>query len=165
MCIPLNHVNLNQVLCKRHNIKDDHDKCEFLVYGVNLVNMKKILTIRTLYLFVNKTLFNYDIHIRYQNSSVVKTLQPGDTFPMPESIDNCKFQIRISSFQKHLENDLEDDDKGSDDSVDENLDELKSLTAKNLQDLNKESKERNWSDPLNIQTLKKKLPLDKATFL
>jgi len=88
-------VNLKQVGSRRHNVRDD-GKDDGLVYGVRLVNMKKILTIRTLFLFSNKTLFNYDIHVRYQNSSVMRTLHPGDTMPLPESMDVCYFQIRIS---------------------------------------------------------------------
>ena len=55
MSIPLSNVNLNQVGSKKHYFKDDerHERSEFYVYGVTQVNMKKILTIRTQYLFVN----------------------------------------------------------------------------------------------------------------
>ena len=60
MSIPLTNVNLNQVGNKKHFINDDEgSNNEFYVYGVSLVNMKKVLTIRTQYLFVNMTLFNY----------------------------------------------------------------------------------------------------------
>ena len=51
---------------------DRHNNSEFYVYGVSFINMKKVLTIRTQYLFVNKTLFNYEIHVRFKNSSIVK---------------------------------------------------------------------------------------------
>ena len=49
MTIPLNNVNLNQVGCKKHYLRDDekNESSEFYVYGVTQVNMKKVLTVRS----------------------------------------------------------------------------------------------------------------------
>ncbi len=58
--------------------------------------MKKILTVRSQFLLVNQTFYSYEIHIRFKNSSLVKTLQPGDKFPLPESYNKYKLQFRIS---------------------------------------------------------------------
>ena len=57
MSIPLKDVNLNQVSCKKHYLRDDEVRAdsEFYVYGVSQVGMKKVLTVRTQYLFVNQT--------------------------------------------------------------------------------------------------------------
>ena len=99
MSIPLNSVNLNQVGCKKHYVRDDES--EFFVYGVTFANMKKVLTIRTQYLFVNQTFFSYELHIRFPNSSLLKTLHPGDRMPIPDLYNKCKFQLRIASAQSH----------------------------------------------------------------
>mmetsp|Transcript_23179 Transcript_23179/g.22662 ORF Transcript_23179/g.22662 Transcript_23179/m.22662 type:complete len:160 (-) Transcript_23179:1764-2243(-) len=101
MSIPLNNVNLNTVGCRKHFIHEDSQEemagdSEFYVYGVQFLHMKKILTLRTPYLFVNKTLFSYDIHVRNRHHSTFTRLEPGDTLPLPQSLDNAKFQIRIA---------------------------------------------------------------------
>jgi hypothetical protein len=87
MTIPLNHVNLNQVGCKKHYLRDDdrQQASEFYVYGVSQVNMKKVLTVRTQYLFVNQTFYSYEVHIRFPKSSIIKSLAPGDRLPIPDS--------------------------------------------------------------------------------
>jgi hypothetical protein len=55
------------------------------------MNMKKILTIRTQYLFVNQTLFNYEVHIRFKHNSLLRKLAPGESMPIPGTFDSCKF--------------------------------------------------------------------------
>ena len=45
--------------------------------------MKKVFTIRNQYLFVNQTFFSYDLLIKFSTSSIVKTLNPGDRYPIP----------------------------------------------------------------------------------
>ena len=104
MNIPINSVNLNQVGTKKHYVKSDekHANSEFYVYGVTQVNMKKVLTLRTQFLFVNQTFFKYEVHIRFPNSSIVKSLDPGDSLPIPDTLNNCKFQIRIAQEQAHF---------------------------------------------------------------
>ena len=90
MNIPLSNVNLNEICNKKkHYVRDDEESknSEFYVYGVQLINMKKILTIRCQYLILNQTLFEYEIHIRYPNSSFLKTVRPGESFPLPKAYD------------------------------------------------------------------------------
>ena len=55
MTIPLTNVNLNLMGFKKHYIRDDEkkEKSEFYVYGVSQIKLKKVLTVRTQYLFVN----------------------------------------------------------------------------------------------------------------
>jgi len=53
--------------------------------------MKKVLIIRTDYLFVNQTFCTYDINIKYQGLQVAKTLKPGDRLPLPNNFNRCKF--------------------------------------------------------------------------
>eukprot|EP00347_Sterkiella_histriomuscorum_P000566 403375355 len=177
MSIPLSSVNLNQVGCKKHFVKDDErlNHSEFYVYGVTQVNMKKVLTIRTQYLFVNQTFFNYEIHIRFSNSSITRSLAPGDRLPIPDTINQCKFQIRIASQQNHIEAEEETgghmtpnlarriskkQNQNNDESVllEEALNQRGDI--QNFQIVS-----RNWSDLLPINALKLKLPVDKTTFL
>jgi hypothetical protein len=70
--------------------------------------MKKVLTVRTEYLFVNQTFFSYDIHIRFMTSSIVKILGPGDKLPIPNDYNKCRFQIRISPLKMSTENSLKE---------------------------------------------------------
>ena len=94
LSIPLNNVNLNLVGFKKHFFRDENSS-EFYSYGVQQVNMKKVLTVRTQYLFVNQTFFTYEIHVRFKNSSFTKTLLSGQSMPIPDSYNGFKFQIRI----------------------------------------------------------------------
>lgn len=99
MSIPLKSVDLNQVGIRKHFVKE-MDRGEFYVYGVQLLNMKKILTLRTEFLMVNNTLLVYEVHIRFPNKSEIKRVEQGGCLPFPQAYNKSKFQIRVAPNQE-----------------------------------------------------------------
>jgi hypothetical protein len=77
---------------------------KYIVYGVTLIKMRKILTVRTPFVFYNKTLFVYEIEIVERNTGREREkieLNPDKKYPINfEYYENCDLKIRIT-----LEND------------------------------------------------------------
>lgn len=85
---PIKEVNLNKSLkpC-RHYFRHQKFK-EFIVYSIEFENMKRVLTLRTQYLLVNKTLHDYQIKIINQFNKEqfeIKMLKAGNFLPLPET--------------------------------------------------------------------------------
>lgn len=85
---PIREVNLNksQKPC-RHYFRSQKFK-EFLVYSIEFENMKRVLTLRTQYLMVNKTLHDYQIKVINQLNKEqfeIKMLKSGASLPLPET--------------------------------------------------------------------------------
>lgn len=93
----LSEINLNKSMkpC-RHYFKSQKFK-EFIIYSIEFENMKRVLTLRTQYLMVNKTLHDYQIKIiSVINESQVelKTLKAGQSLPIPESYNQSHMHLR-----------------------------------------------------------------------
>lgn len=66
-----------------------------MYYGVRLQDFKKVLTVRTQFLLVNKTAHDYLVHFRLAQVSLVKLLESGDSLPLANRLDKSKIQIKI----------------------------------------------------------------------
>ena len=60
---PISEVDLNKSIkpCRHYFLREKFK--EFIVYSIEFENMKRVLTVRTQYLMINKTLHNYAIKI------------------------------------------------------------------------------------------------------
>ena len=73
-------VNLNQTSTGNRHYYQNQKYKEFIVYSIEFANMKRILTLRTQYLLVNQTMFDYDVKIISgfdRNNFEVKVLSSG----------------------------------------------------------------------------------------
>jgi hypothetical protein len=68
---------------------------EKLFYGVKMIDFKKVFTIRTRYQMVNHTSYDYLVHFRFQNHSLLKFLESGESIPLSDRLDKSKIQIKI----------------------------------------------------------------------
>ena len=96
---PIREINLNKSQKpSRHYFLNQKFK-EFLVYQIEFENMKRILTIRTQYLMINRTLHDYSIKIinlLNRDLREDRLLKAGDSFPIPESYNQSVMQLKLA---------------------------------------------------------------------
>ena len=68
---------------------------EKIFYGVRLINFKKVFTIRSQFQLVNLTGFDYLVHFRFKECSVLKFLEAGDSLPLSMRMDESRVQIKM----------------------------------------------------------------------
>ena len=71
----------------------------YLVYGVQLVHMRKVLTVRTPFVFVNKTVFDYKIEmieeVKESHIPSSNILKNGEKLPIPFEYYDKNFKMHI----------------------------------------------------------------------
>ena len=87
-------IDLNELGYRAHILRDGHFM-EKVFYGVKIVDFKKVFTIRTKYQLVNNTDFDYLVHFRFQNHSILKYMEKGDSLPLSMKYDESRIQIKI----------------------------------------------------------------------
>jgi len=63
---------------------------EKLFYGARLINFKKVFTIRSQFQLVNLTSFNYLVHFRFSECSLLKIIEAGESLPLSMRLDESK---------------------------------------------------------------------------
>jgi len=87
-------IDLNELGYRTHILREGKHM-EKLFYGVKLIDFKKVFTIRTQSQLVNRTGYDYLVHLRFQDFSLLKFLESGDSLPLPMRYDRSKIQIKL----------------------------------------------------------------------
>jgi hypothetical protein len=58
------------------------NKDDYIAYGVRFSNMRKVLTLRAPYVFINRTDQDYLLKLTHLNESEIKVLKPQQTWPI-----------------------------------------------------------------------------------
>lgn len=87
-------IDLNEHGYRTHILREGR-YMEKLFYGVKLIDFKKVFTIRTQFSLVNRTGFDYLVHFRFKDFSLMKFLESGDSLPLAMRLDDCRMQIKM----------------------------------------------------------------------
>ena len=87
-------IDLNELGYRTHILREGKHM-EKLFYGVKLIDFKKVFTIRTQSQLVNRTGYDYLVHLRFEDFSLLKFLESGDSLPLPMRYDKSKIQIKL----------------------------------------------------------------------
>lgn len=82
-------IDLNELGLKMHTLREGKFQ-EKIYYGVQLVDFKKVFTIRTQFQLVNLTCQDYLVHFRLKDRSIVKYLEAGESLPLAMRMDESK---------------------------------------------------------------------------
>ena len=86
LCAVLNIIDINLRNTNfYHHIIDDHNKEDYVAYGVKLEGMRKVLIVRAPYVFNNLTDVNYKLRLlKFDGKTTIKTitLEPGQCYPI-----------------------------------------------------------------------------------
>jgi hypothetical protein len=72
-------------------------KNDFVYYETKVIDMNKVLTIRTQNLLINSTQFNYEVALRFptrRDEDKHFNIGPGESIPFPESMKECKICLK-----------------------------------------------------------------------
>lgn len=94
VCKDIKKIDLNEHGYKTHILREGK-YMEKLFFGVRLINFKKVLTIRSQFQLVNLTGFDYLVHFRFKDSSLLKFLESGDSLPLAMRLDESRIQIKM----------------------------------------------------------------------
>ena len=100
---PIERVSFGAVGFFTHNLKTGRafipfGVYEFLIYEVTLSKMRKIITLRTPYMFLNKTAYTYLVRFSRNpqpSSFTVRRMRPGQVLPIPIKDIACFMSIAI----------------------------------------------------------------------
>jgi hypothetical protein len=80
---------LNELGYRTHILREGK-YMEKMFYGVKLIDFKKVFTIRTQCQLVNRTGYDYLVHLRFPDFSLLKFLESGDSLPLAMRYDQSK---------------------------------------------------------------------------
>lgn len=82
-------IDLNENGYRAHIVREGK-YMEKVFYGVRLIDFKKVFTVRSQYQLVNLTNFDYLVHFRFGDSSILKFLEKGEGLPLAMRLDDAK---------------------------------------------------------------------------
>ena len=85
----ISKIDLNELGYRSHTLRDGQFM-EKIFYGVLLIDFKKVFRIRTQFQLVNRTEYDYLIHFRFKDFSILKFIESGDSLALPMRLDDSK---------------------------------------------------------------------------
>lgn len=95
--LPIEKISLNRLCSKIHKLSENDDEYDFIFYENKVVDMNKVLTLRTQNLLINSTQFVYMVMIKNPDDKSKERkfkLQPNDSIPFPREDINCKISMK-----------------------------------------------------------------------